>query len=126
MSCAVQQAVMEMNKFHNMQDTSTDLWCSKIAKCVLSVGDSIFHALESGLRSKMKMVSRDCLVAISWLGCQISKSPDSLRYSASEIILSGIEQFLHPGMELEERLLACLCIYNYATGKGNVFTNYVN
>ncbi|MED6210278.1 hypothetical protein PIB30_062689 [Stylosanthes scabra] len=102
----------------SLQDTGTDLWCSKIAKCVLSVGDSIFHALESGLRSKMKMVSRDCLVAISWLGCQISKSSDSLRYSASEIILSGIEQFLHPGMELEERLLACLCIYNYATGKG--------
>ncbi|KAL1320911.1 putative E3 ubiquitin-protein ligase LIN-1 isoform X2 [Arachis ipaensis] len=101
----------------SLQDTGTDLWCSKIAKSMLSVGDSIFHALESGLRSKMKMVSRDCLVAISWLGCQISKSSDSLRYSASEIILSGIEQFLHPGMELEERLLACLCIYNYATGK---------
>ncbi|KAK7289927.1 hypothetical protein RIF29_03967 [Crotalaria pallida] len=101
-----------------LQDTGTDLWCSKIAKCILSVGDSVYHTLERGLRSKMKRVSRDCLIAISWLGRQISKSPDSLRYSASEIILSGIEQFLHPGMELEERLLACYCIYNYATGKG--------
>ncbi|XP_019439295.1 PREDICTED: putative E3 ubiquitin-protein ligase LIN-1 isoform X2 [Lupinus angustifolius] len=102
----------------SLQDSGTDLWCSKIAKCILSVGDHVYHTLEMGLRSKTKKVSRDCLVTISWLGCQISKSPDSLRYSASEIILSGIEQFLHPGMDLEERLLACLCIYNYATGKG--------
>ncbi|KAE9598671.1 putative transcription factor WD40-like family [Lupinus albus] len=102
----------------SLQDTGIDLWCSKIAKCILSVGDYVYHTLEKGLRSKTKKVSRDCLVAISWLGCQISKSPDSLRYSASEIILSGIEQFLHPGKDLEERLLGCLCIYNYATGKG--------
>ncbi|XP_057430358.1 putative E3 ubiquitin-protein ligase LIN-1 isoform X2 [Lotus japonicus] len=102
----------------NLQDTSIDLWCSKIAKCIISVGDSIFHALEKGLRSKVKRVSRDCLVAVAWLGCQISKSPDSLSYSSSEIILSGIQQFLHPGMDLEERLLACLCMYNYASGKG--------
>lgn len=105
-----------------MQDTSIDLWCSKIAKCIISVGDSIFHALEKGLRSKVKRVSRDCLVAVAWLGCQISKSPDSLSYSSSEIILSGIQQFLHPGMDLEERLLACLCMYNYASGKGIVLT----
>ncbi|KAJ1407660.1 WD40/YVTN repeat-like-containing domain superfamily [Sesbania bispinosa] len=106
----------------SLQDNSTDLWCSKIAKCIISVGDSVFHTLERGLRSKMKRVSRDCLVSISWLGCQISKNPDSLSYSASEIILSGIEQFLHPGMELEERLLACLCMFNYASGKGRNFS----
>ncbi|TKY72592.1 putative E3 ubiquitin-protein ligase LIN-1 [Spatholobus suberectus] len=102
----------------SLQDNSTDLWCSKIAKCIISLGDSIFHTLGRVLRSKIKRVSRDCLVAISWLGCQISKSPGSISYSASEIILSGIEQFLHPGMELEERLLACMCMFNYASGKG--------
>ncbi|XP_027359906.1 putative E3 ubiquitin-protein ligase LIN-1 isoform X1 [Abrus precatorius] len=102
----------------SLQDTSIDLWCSKIAKYIISIGDSVFHALERGLRSKMKMVSRDCLVTISWLGCQVSKNPDSLSYSASESILSGVEQFLHPGVELEERLLACLCMFNYASGKG--------
>ncbi|KAK7329451.1 hypothetical protein VNO77_23620 [Canavalia gladiata] len=102
----------------SLQDTSTDLWCSKIARSIISVGDSVFHTLGRGLRSNMKMVSRDCLVAISWLGCQISKNPDSLSYSVCESILSGIEQFLHPGMELEERLLACLCMFNYASGKG--------
>lgn len=101
-----------------MQDSSIDIWCSKIAKHFVSIGDSIFHALERGLRSKIKKLSRDCLVAIAWLGCHISKSPDNLRYSACEILLSGVEQFLHPGMELEERLLACLCIYNYTSGKG--------
>lgn len=102
----------------SLQDTSIDVWCSKISKCIISVGDSIFHTLERGLRSKIKRVSRDCLIAISWLGCQISKNPDSLSNSASEIVLRGIEQFLHPGMELDERLLACMCMYNYASGKG--------
>lgn len=102
----------------SLQDTSIDVWCSKISKCIISVGDSIFHTLERGLRSKIKRVSRDCLIAISWLGCQISKNPDSLSNSASEIILRGIEQFLHPGVELDERLLACMCMYNYASGKG--------
>lgn len=108
----------ETKKIHNMQDTSIDVWCSKIAKCIISVGDSIFYALDKGLRSKMKKVSRDCLVTISWLGCQISKNPDSLSNSTSEIILRGVEQFLHPGMELDERLLACMCMFNYASGKG--------
>uniref|UniRef100_A0A0R0G8W7 Uncharacterized protein n=1 Tax=Glycine max TaxID=3847 RepID=A0A0R0G8W7_SOYBN len=102
----------------SLQDTSTDLWCGKIAKCIISLGDSVFHTLERVLRSKIKRVSRDCLIAISWLGCQISKIPDSISYSASEVILSGIEQFLHPGIELEERLLACMCMFNYASGKG--------
>lgn len=110
----------KMNKFHYMQDTSTDLWCSKISKCIISHGDSVFHTLERVLRSKIKRVSRDCLIAISWLGFQISKSPDSISYSASEVILSGIEQFLHPGIESEERLLACMCMFNYASGKGIV------
>lgn len=107
-----------------MQDTSIDVWCSKISKCIISVGDSIFHTLERGLRSKIKRVSRDCLIAISWLGCQISKNPDSLSNSASEIVLRGIEQFLHPGMELDERLLACMCMYNYASGKGIVLVSF--
>ncbi|KAK4265773.1 hypothetical protein QN277_026785 [Acacia crassicarpa] len=102
----------------SLQDTSTDLWCSKIAKYITSMGDMIFHALEKGLKSKTKRLSRDCLVAIAWLGCQISKSPESIRYSACEILLSEIEHFLHPGMEMEERLLACLCIFNYTSGKG--------
>lgn len=115
----------DVNKFYNMQDTSTDLWCSKIAKCIISLGDSVFHTLDRVLRSKIKRVSRDCLVAIAWLGCHISKSPDSISYYASEIILSGVEQFLHPGMELEERLLACMCMFNYASGKG-IFLNKVH
>ncbi|KAK7303780.1 hypothetical protein RJT34_14696 [Clitoria ternatea] len=102
----------------SLQDTSTDLWCSKIAKYIISLGDSIFHTLERGLRSKIKRVSRDSLVAISWIGCQVTKNPDSISYSASESVISGVEQFLHPGMELEERLLACLCMFNYASGKG--------
>lgn len=67
----------------------------------------------------MRRVSRDCLTAIAWLGFEIAKSPESIKFSACEILLSGVEQFLHPGMELEERVLACLCTYNYASGKGS-------
>lgn len=102
-----------------MQDAGIDAWSSKIAKSIIEIGKPVFHALEKGLNSKIRRVSRDSLTAIAWLGLEIAKSPNSLRYSACEILLGGVQQFLHPGFELEERLLACLCIYNYASGKGN-------
>ncbi|KAJ6319053.1 hypothetical protein OIU76_014407 [Salix suchowensis] len=102
----------------NLKDAVIDSWSSKIGKHVIDVGKPVFYALEKGLRSKAKRVSRDSLTAAAWIGFEISKFPNSLRYSACEILLNGIEQFLHPGMELEERLLACLCIYNYASGRG--------
>lgn len=102
----------------SLQDTGTDTWCSKIGRSIIKGGIPLFHALEKGLKSKVRRVSRDCLTAIAWLGYEIATSPNELRYSACEILLSGIEQFLHPGLDLEERLLACLCIYNYASGKG--------
>ncbi|KAK2970821.1 hypothetical protein RJ640_014809, partial [Escallonia rubra] len=102
----------------SLQDAGMDAWCSKIAGRIMKMGAPVFRALEKGLKSKSKRVSRDCLTAIAWLGCEIVKTQDDLRYSACEILLSTIEQFVHPGLELEERLLACLCIYNYASGKG--------
>ncbi|OVA00222.1 WD40 repeat [Macleaya cordata] len=103
----------------SLQDSSTDAWCSKIARSLIRTGEPVFHTLEKGLRSKIKSVSRDCLIAIAWLGCEIAvTSPSNVRYSACEILLGGIERFLHPGSDLEERLLACLCVYNYASGKG--------
>ncbi|KAL5701287.1 hypothetical protein ACHQM5_026638 [Ranunculus cassubicifolius] len=103
----------------SLQDGSIDAWSSKVARGVITVGNPVFHALEKGLQSKTRSVSRDSLITIAWLGCEMAKiSPPDLRYSASEILLSGIEQFLHPGLDLEERLLACLSVYNYASGKG--------
>ena len=106
----------------SLQEPGTDTWCSKIASSVTKLGKPVFHALVKGLKSKIKNVSRDCLTAIAWIGCEIASTPDNLRYTACEIMLTAVEQFLHPGSELEERLLACLCIYNYASGKGNVHT----
>ncbi|GFY85092.1 transducin/WD40 repeat-like superfamily protein [Actinidia rufa] len=102
----------------SLQEPGTDTWCSKIASSVTKLGKPVFHALMKGLKSKIKNVSRDCLTAIAWIGCEIASTPDNLRYNACEIMLTAVEQFLHPGSELEERLLACLCIYNYASGKG--------
>ncbi|XP_055961330.1 putative E3 ubiquitin-protein ligase LIN-1 isoform X2 [Mercurialis annua] len=102
----------------SLQDADVDTWCSKIAKGFISMRKPIFQALEKGLRSNIKRVSRNCLIAIAWIGCEISKHPNSLRNSACEKLINGVEQFLHPGMELEERLLACLSIYNFTSGRG--------
>ncbi|KAF9606163.1 hypothetical protein IFM89_023256 [Coptis chinensis] len=102
----------------SLQDGGTDAWCSKVARCIIMMGEPVFQALGKGLKSKIKSVSRSCLIAITWLGCEITKiAPIDLRCTACEILLSGIEHFLHPGSDLEERLLACLSIYNYASGK---------
>ncbi|KAL2459268.1 Transducin/WD40 repeat-like superfamily protein [Forsythia ovata] len=102
----------------SLQDTGIDAWCSKIALRILNFGTSVFHALEKGLKSKSKGVSRDCLTAIAWLGCEVAKGPKELKNAACEILLNTIEQYVHPGFDLEERLLACLCIYNYTSGRG--------
>ncbi|KZV42141.1 hypothetical protein F511_28817 [Dorcoceras hygrometricum] len=101
-----------------LQDAGVDAWCSKTAQRILHIGAPVFQALKKGVKSNLKRVSRDCLTAISWLGCELVKGPDELRNSACEIILHTVEQYVHPGLELEERLLACLCIYNYTSGRG--------
>lgn len=108
-----------------MQDGVIDAWCNKVVKVFAMTGNPIFHALEKGLQSKTRSISRNCLITITWLGCFIGKiSPSDIRFSACEILISGLEQFLHPGVDLDERLLACLSIYNYASGKGRVHATY--
>ncbi|XXG84253.1 hypothetical protein AAC387_Pa10g1805 [Persea americana] len=103
----------------SLQDSTADACCSNIAKGVIKFGNSVFQALEKGLKSNIRTVSRDCLTTIAWLGCELAlMDPNNLRYSATEILLGGIIHFLHPGKELDERLLACLSLYNYASGKG--------
>ncbi|KAL0414749.1 UNVERIFIED_CONTAM: putative E3 ubiquitin-protein ligase LIN [Sesamum radiatum] len=62
----------------SLQDTGIDSWCSKIAQRIFHLGTSVFHALDKGLNSKLKRVSRDCLVATAWLGCELVKGPDEL------------------------------------------------
>ncbi|XAR57073.1 [Myosin heavy-chain] kinase [Bertholletia excelsa] len=108
----------------SLQDSGADVWSSKTARIITKIGKPLFHALVKGLKSNIKKVSRDCLTAMAWIGCEISRAPDNLRSAACEILLNTVEQFLHPGLELEERLLACLCIYNYASGKG--MQKYIN
>ncbi|KAI3804404.1 hypothetical protein L1987_25912 [Smallanthus sonchifolius] len=101
-----------------LQENGTQIWCAKVARHIINLGNPVFYALKDGLKSKNKRISRDCLTTIAWIGCEIVKGPDDLRFSACDILLSTIEQYVHPGMELEERLLACLCIYNYTLGRG--------
>ncbi|KAJ8566002.1 hypothetical protein K7X08_008578 [Anisodus acutangulus] len=101
-----------------LEDIGIETWSSKVARRFLKFGSPLFHALEKGLKSKSRSTSRDCLAATAWLGSEITKAPNDLRYAACEILLSRIEQFVHPGLELQERLLGCLCIYYYTSGRG--------
>ncbi|KAF3960361.1 hypothetical protein CMV_014916 [Castanea mollissima] len=41
----------------SLQDTSTDPRCSKVDRGIINVGNPIFHALEKGLKSKIRRVS---------------------------------------------------------------------
>ncbi|XP_058076848.1 putative E3 ubiquitin-protein ligase LIN-1 isoform X1 [Magnolia sinica] len=102
-----------------LKDAGIDPCCSKVARSIIKIGNPVFHTLEKGLRSNTRSVSRDCLIAISWLGCEVAiMDPSCLGYSVRETLLNGIVHFLHPGSDLEEKLLACLCVYKYASGKG--------
>ncbi|KAK9136874.1 hypothetical protein Sjap_007468 [Stephania japonica] len=102
-----------------LEDSHVDAWCSRVARSIIKTGNFLFQALQKGLHSNVKSVSEDCLIAIAWIGCEIAKTkPNNIRYLACEILLSGIQHFLRPGLDLEERLLACLSLYNYASGKG--------
>ncbi|CAD5322314.1 unnamed protein product [Arabidopsis thaliana] len=118
-------SISHMNMIRNinwsdecLQDTGIDGWCCKIARRIIDTGKATFCGLQEGLKSKNKSVSKACLIAIAWLSIEISKGPNSLKYSACEVLLDEVAQFLHPGLELEERLLACICIYNFSSGKG--------
>ncbi|KAL5996142.1 hypothetical protein ACLOJK_026215 [Asimina triloba] len=107
----------------SLQDSGIEPCCSKIARSVIKIGNPIFQRLGKGLRSKSRVVSRDCLITIAWLGCEIATMDSScLGYSTREALLKETMHFLHPGLELEERLLACLCVYSYASGTGKANT----
>ncbi|KAI4364445.1 hypothetical protein MLD38_020536 [Melastoma candidum] len=101
-----------------LSDVETDPWSTKVARNMIASGKIVFKALEKGLNSKTKRVSRDSLTVAAWIGCEIVRATHNQRYLACEILLDALEQFLHPGVDLEERLLGCLCIYSYTSGKG--------
>ncbi|KAG1371264.1 putative E3 ubiquitin-protein ligase LIN-1 [Cocos nucifera] len=102
-----------------LQDGQSNAWSAKSARGVIRIGRSVFNALARGIQSRIKSVSRDCLICITWLGSEMAvMGPSRIRYYACEILLSEITQFLHPGSGLDERILACLSVYNYTSGKG--------
>lgn len=119
-------SVYHRNMFKNidwfdpcLQDSESYAWSSKVARYVTKSGDSVFSSLGRGIRSKTRTVQHECLKAVAWLGSEMALNGQSnLRYSACEILLNEVAAFLHPGSELEERVLACLCVYNYTSGKG--------
>lgn len=102
-----------------MQDTAINSWSSKCARTIIRIGAPVISTLAKGLQSKVKGTSHDCLVCVAWLGCELaSLGENDIRHSACEILLHDIVSHLHPGCELDERVLACMCVYNYTSGKG--------
>lgn len=102
-----------------MQDTEISSWSSKSARAIIKIGVPVIRALAKGMQSKVKGTSYDCLICVSWLGSELAAlGEDDIRYSACEILIHDIARHLHPGYELVERVLACMCLYNYTSGKG--------
>ena len=102
-----------------MQDTEIGSWSNKFAQTIIRIGVPVISALAKGLQSTVKGISHDCLVCAAWLGSELaSLGENEIRYSACEILLPDIVRHLHPGCELDERVLACMCVYNYTSGKG--------
>lgn len=102
-----------------MQDTEISSWSNKSARVIIKIGLPFISALAKGMQSKVKGTSQDCLVCSAWLGSELAAlGENDIRYSACEILLHDIASHLHPGNELDERVLACLCLYNYTSGKG--------
>ncbi|CAN6333354.1 unnamed protein product [Urochloa humidicola] len=102
-----------------LQDTEISTWSSKSAQAIIKIGVPFISALAKGMQSKVKGTSHDCLVCAAWLGSELAALGENvIRYSACEILLHDIASHLHPGFELDERVLACMCLYNYTSGKG--------
>ncbi|KAJ4775867.1 Transducin/WD40 repeat-like superfamily protein [Rhynchospora pubera] len=104
-----------------LQEPEASEWSLNNARAIIKFGRPLLNALSRGLQSKTKSVSRDCLVCAAWLGSSFSASTGpatSLREMACEVLLADVAGFLHPGSELDERILACFCVYNYTSGKG--------
>ncbi|KAL6844988.1 hypothetical protein ACP4OV_025161 [Aristida adscensionis] len=102
-----------------LQDTEISTWSSKSARAITKIGVPVISALSKGMQSKVKGTSRDSLICAAWLGSELAVlGENDIRYSACEILLHDIARHLHPGFELDERVLACMCLYNYTTGKG--------
>jgi hypothetical protein len=102
-----------------VQDTEIGSWSSKSARAIIKIGVPVISALAKGMQSKVKGIVHDCLVCAAWLGSELAALvEDDIIYSACEVLLRDIACHLHPGYELEERVLACMCLYNYTSGKG--------
>ncbi|XP_078439665.1 transducin/WD40 repeat-like superfamily protein isoform X2 [Wolffia australiana] len=103
-----------------LQEAEIEAWSSKVARSLIGLGSCVFKALAKGIQSKTRSVSRDCLVTITCLGFEMASAGlrSNPRPSAGDALLHGVLKFLHPGWELDERVLACQCVYNYASGKG--------
>ncbi|CAA6654300.1 unnamed protein product [Spirodela intermedia] len=83
-----------------LQEAEMDAWSSKVARSVIRFGSSVFNALARGIQSRTRSVSRDCLIAITWLGFEMATmGPSNLRYSACDILLQGFGIFSIQGMQ---------------------------
>ncbi|CAD6272781.1 unnamed protein product [Miscanthus lutarioriparius] len=104
---------------HTLMDTEISTWSNKSARAIIKIGVPFISALAKGMQSKVKGTSQDCLICSAWLGSELAAlGENAIRYFVCEILLHDIASHLHPGNELGERVLACMCLYNYTSGKG--------
>ncbi|KAJ3676134.1 hypothetical protein LUZ60_003546 [Juncus effusus] len=103
-----------------LQEPEASEWSSRTSHALLKSSTALFTALSTGLKSKTKSVARDCLICAAWLGTGFGTGTvgTGVREKGCEVLLDDVAEFLHPCREMDERVLGCLCVYNYTSGKG--------
>ncbi|KAL3693885.1 hypothetical protein R1sor_007536 [Riccia sorocarpa] len=95
------------------EEKAADEWDKRMAVAVLGNGKSLIDAVGTVLPSKSSKIARLCLVTAAWITCALRNMPESgLQVCARNCFLPSLVAILQPGREMEEKVLACLCLFN--------------
>lgn len=110
------------NNFNVLQDEeekAADDWDKRMAVAVLGSGRPLIEALGTVLPSKSSKMARLCVVTAAWLTCALRSMPESgLQVYARNCFLPSLVAILQPGRDVEEKVLACLSLYNLTDDSG--------
>ncbi|KAL2634268.1 hypothetical protein R1flu_005747 [Riccia fluitans] len=95
------------------EEMAADEWDKRMAIAVLGNGKSLIDAVGTVLPSKSSKIARLCLVTAAWITCALRNMPESgLQVCARNCFLPSLVAILQPGRDMEEKVLACLCLFN--------------
>ncbi|BFI30157.1 hypothetical protein MPTK2_3g09570 [Marchantia polymorpha subsp. ruderalis] len=95
------------------EEKAADDWDKRMAVAVLGSGRPLIEALGTVLPSKSSKMARLCVVTAAWLTCALRSMPESgLQVYARNCFLPSLVAILQPGRDVEEKVLACLSLYN--------------